>query len=220
MLWYFKNKQCYEYLNNLISNELTDRFYDSVYGNSSEMELYYALAYMKEHSISALSVIFPITELSVQYGREEDINKEFCDNNQIHYRYEERGGGCMVFYPDTIIFLDIYPTDNYLRQHHFTNDFVNFLIQKGINATTNNNDVMIDNKKVIGTISEILPAPYNDWVYFGASISINSDAELIDKICTKPMNKTPGALSDYGITTDEVVEWTLEWFDKHKNWEG
>lgn len=216
MLLYFKDKNFYEYPNTIVSNELTDRFYKSVYTNSSEMELYYALTYMKEHSISVLSAIFPITELSVQYGREEDINKEFCDNNHIHYRYEERGGGCMVLCPDTIIFLDIYPTDNYLRQHSFVNEFVKWLKQKGIDAFTNNNDVMIGNKKVIGTISEILPKPYNNWVYFGAVISINSDPDLINQICTKPMIKVPGALFDYGLTTEEVMNWTLEWFNANQ----
>ena len=88
MLWYFKNKQSFDHPSNkLIDNSLTQRFRNSVYENSNEMELYYALQYMKENNISALSVVFPIEDLSVNYGQEGDINKEFCDSNNIHYRY-------------------------------------------------------------------------------------------------------------------------------------
>lgn len=217
MLWYFNNKQSYEYPNNqIINNSLSRQFRNSVYEDSEEMELYYSLEYMKNNNISALSVIFPLKDLSVNYGGQNDINKDFCDNNNIHYRYEERKGGCMVLFPGNIIIQDVFPTDNFLRQHQFNNDFINWLKEKGINANTDNNDVMIGGKKVIGAVSTMLPEPYEGWVCFLASISINSDSELINQICTKPMKKIPGALSDYGITTEEVMQWTLDWFDKHQ----
>lgn len=217
MLWYFKNKQCYEYpLNQILNNSLTQRFHKSVYENSNEMELYYALYYMKENFISALSVIFPIEDLSVNYGVENDINKEYCDNNNIHYRFEQRSGGCMVLFPGNIITLDVYPADNFLKQHAFMHDFVDYLQTKGINATTNNNDLIINGKKVIGSLSEMLPEPYKGWMYFALSVSINIDENLISNVCTKNSVKTPGALSDYGITTEEVMNWLLEWFDAHK----
>jgi hypothetical protein len=36
---------------------------------------------------------------------------------------------------------------------------------------------------------------------------------LIKELCTKPMEKTPGGLSVYGITTGEVIKWLQEfWF--------
>lgn len=217
MVWYFNNEQAYEYpTNQIIDNLLTQRFHKSLYENSNEMELYYALQYMKENNIQNLSVIFPIKDFSINYGNENDINHEFCTVNNLHYRYENRSGGTMVFFPGNIVTCEIFTTDNFLRQHQFLNDFVNWLKIKNINATTNNNDLLIDNKKVIGAVSETLPEPYNNWVYFGLSISINSNSELINQICTKPMKKIPGALSDYGITTDEVMEWTLDWFDKHQ----
>lgn len=217
MLWYFKNKQSFDYPSNeLINNSLTQRFRNSVYENSNEMELYYALQYMKENNISALSVVFPIEDLSVNYGQEGDINKEFCDSNNIHYRYENRSGGCMVLFPGNIITLDVYPTDNFLRQHAYLNELVDYLKSKNINATTNNNDLMIDGKKIIGAVSETLPKPYKGWVYFAVSISINADSDLIDQICLKPMNKVPGTLSNYGITTEEIFNWTLDWFERNK----
>lgn len=217
MIWYFKNKQSYKYPSNqLINNTLTWRFQKSVYEHSEEMELYKSFQDMKNLNIPALSVILPLNELSVNYGNLEDINKDFCDANNIIYRFENRGGGCMVLFPGNIITHDVYPTDNFLRQHAFCKDFVDWLATKNILASTNNNDVMIEDKKIIGTVSYVLPEPYLGWTYFLSSISINSDTELIKNICTKPSIKTPGALSDYGITTEEVMEWVLNWFNNHK----
>ena len=217
MIWYYKDKNAYEYpQNNSIDNSLTQRFRNSVYEDSDEMELYYALAYMKENNLQALDVIFPIEDLSANYGREEDIDKEFCDNNHIHYRYENRSGGCMVLFPGNIITYTVFPSNNFLKQHNFLNDFTHWLRGKGINASTNNNDIMIDDKKVVGATSETLPEPYKGWVYFGLSISINSDPNLINQICTKPMKKIPGALSASGVTTEQVMNWTLEWFNANQ----
>lgn len=217
MIWYFKNKTAYNYPSNkLINNLLTQRFHKSLYESSNEMELYYALQYMKDNNISNLSVVFPIEDFSINYGNEKDINKNFCDINNLHYRYENRGGGTIVFFPGNIVTCEIFTTNNFLRQHKFLNDCVEWLKKKGLNATTNNNDLLIDGKKIIGAISETLPEPYKDWVYFGLSISINSDPDLINQICTKPMIKVPGALSDYGLTTEEVMNWTLEWFNANQ----
>ena len=217
MLWYFKNNNCYEYPETIISNLLTKRFHKSVYEDSTEMELFYSLQYMKNNNISNLSVIFPLEDLSINYGNQNDINKEYCDKNNIKYRYENRSGGCMVLFPGNIIIQDVYIADNFLKQHQFCNDFVNWLTNKGINATTDNNDVLIEGKKIIGTVSETLPEPYKGWVYFLTSISINIDTELISNVCLKPSAKIPGALSAYGITTEEVIQWTLEWFKSNEN---
>ena len=36
--------------------------------------------------------------------------------------------------------------------------------------------------------------------------SINMDLSLVNRICAKPMVKTPGALSKYGVTAEELLE--------------
>ena len=218
MIWYFKNDKCYEYPSNQqITNSLTDRFHYSVYENSDEMEIYYSLQYIKDNLIPNLSVVFPLDKLSVNYGFNNDINFEFCDKNNIQYRYEERGGGCMVLFPGNIIIQDVYRGLDLTRLNHFTKDFVEWLKMHGINAINNGNDVLVDGKKIIGTVGYVLPAPYQGWAYSLVSISINSNIDLINNICLKPSIKLPGALSTYGITTEEVMTWVLKWFNEYKN---
>ena len=218
MLWYSKNQEIFDYSSNeIINNNLALEFKNSIYGDSNVTDLYYALQYMKDNNITDLSVILPLDELSVNYGIENDINKEFCDKQHIHYRYENRAGGCIVFFPGNIIIHSVYPSTTFLRQHHYVNALVDYLQNKGINAFTNNNDVLINDKKIVGTVSQTLLGSYKGWIYFAAEISINADIELIDQICTKPMNKIPGSLSDYNITTEEIMEFTLNWFYTHPN---
>ncbi len=221
MIWYFKNDKCYEYPSNqVISNDLVDRFHHSVYENSDEMEIYYSLQYIKDNLISNLSVVFSLDELSVNYGFNNDINFEFCNKNNIRYRYEERGGGCMVLFPGNIIIQDVYRGFDFNRLKYFIHDFVEWLQMFGVDAIVNGNDVLVDGKKIIGTVAYVLPNPYKGWVYFLVSISINSDLDLINNICLKPSIKLPGALSTYGITTEEVMDWVLNWFNNHQYIEG
>lgn len=217
MIWFFNKGICYDFISNQkISNDLTKRFHNSVYENSSEMELWFALEYMKKNDINKLSVVLPIDELSVQYGDQNDFNKEYCDENNILYRYERRQGGCMVLFPNNILIFDIRPVEEYQITTSFETDFVSFLQNKHLNADIDKNDILIDNKKIMGQVAFPLPSPCEGLLYLGAQISINSDSELINQICTKPMKKIPGALSDYGITTEEVMQWTLDWFDRHQ----
>lgn len=218
MIWFFKNGICYDYLlNQEISNDLTKRFYNSVYENSTEMELWFALEYMKKNNINKLSVVFPIDELSVQYGDQQDFDKTYCDENNILYRYERRQGGCLVLFPNNILTLDIRPVEEQQIVRNFEGDFALFLQNKGLEVDIDKNDILVDNKKIVGQVAFPLPSPCEGLLYFGTQISINSDSELIDKICTKPMNKVPGALIDYGITTSEVMNWMLDWFNKNQH---
>lgn len=72
----------------------------------------------------------------------------------------------------------------------------------GITMTLNGNDHMIDGQKVIGHGSRM----FGGVLYTAIHIAIHTDLPLIRQICTKPMAKTPGALSDYGVTTEFVVQ--------------
>ena len=217
MLWYFNNQQCYSYPSNeLINNALSAKFIESIYGDSNITDLPYALTYMQENNIDDLSVILPIDVLSVNYGNANDINKDFCDQKHIHYRYENRSGGCMVFFPGNIIIHSVYSGTTFLKQHHYLNDLVIYLKNKNIIATTNNNDLLVGGLKAVGTVSEILPTPYEGKIYFAVQISINADADLISKICKKPAKKIPGALSNYNITTEEIMQFTLDWFNTYE----
>ena len=82
----------------------------------------------------------------------------------------------------------------------FISHFIEWLINKGLNAVYESNDILVDGYKVCG----MCITRYGRIDYTGGIISMNVNLEHIKAICRKPMKKVPKGLSDYGITTEEV----------------
>ena len=82
-----------------------------------------------------------------------------------------------------------------------------YLKEKNINVILADNDLLIDGKYKCGSYSS---RRFNDILYTAVHISINADADMIKSICTKPMNKIPKGLSEFGITTDEIKEFIIK----------
>lgn len=77
-----------------------------------------------------------------------------------------------------------------------------WLTERGINITRDENDVLADGKKVI---SWARATTLQGWCQSVVHFSIGAmDLDLVREICTKPMFKVPGALSLYGITADMI----------------
>ena len=77
------------------------------------------------------------------------------------------------------------------------------------------NDLMIDGKyKCAGSSSINLGDSRNPYIYTAAHISLNVDMELINHICLKEMKKIPKGLSDYGLTTQELVDMVIDIYNK------
>ena len=217
MLWYYKNKQSYLYPSHIkYTDDLTELTRKKHYENSQEDSIIPSLMLIKQQGITNAACIVPIEDLSVNYGVNKDVDFDFCDKNEIPYFFINRKGGAIVLFPGNIAVDAIFTAGSCNIAWDFLKDMVEYLKQKAIDAYLDGNDLMVSGKKVIGAVGEILPEPFNKYVYTGFSISINTDVELINQICTKPMEKIPGALSDYGITTEEVINWLLEWFNAHQ----
>lgn len=217
LLYIDKDKSFIDYESKkVISNSLTDAFKYSVYEDSDEMLLMYSLKYMKDNAIDNVTVVFPLDTLTVNYGNANDIDKEYCDLHGIQCRYENRSGGAMVLFPENIIVHDVRPAITFETQYSFMDRLVEYFKSKGLNATTSRNDILIDGNKVVGAVSDMLKGTYEGMMFFGLSISIHADPELVSRICMKPSVKPAGALSDYGITHEEMFDYILQWFDEHR----
>ena len=71
----------------------------------------------------------------------------------------------------------------------------------GAEIMLDGNDYMVNGRKVIGCGSRM----HDGVLYTAMHIAIHSNVELVRKICTKRMSKVPGALSEYGVTTEFVT---------------
>lgn len=151
-------------------------------------------------------------ETEVAYGWDEDFNKEYCDEHHIPYYAQKRDGGTIVCAKDNIGVAFVYENQKYkcFMLSKMLDDLCGYLKQKGLNATRSNNDVLIDGFKVASGCGVNIPPDYK-WAYDGAQISIYQDLDVIKNVCLKPMVKVPKALSDYGITTNEMLDFIDTW---------
>ena len=94
----------------------------------------------------------------------------------------------------------------------FIDYFLDWLKAKGLNATYESNDILVDGFKVCG----LCITRYGRIDYTAGFIGINTNLDHIKAICRKPMNKVPKGLSEYGITTEEVEKMFLEFCEQDK----
>lgn len=135
------------------------------------------------------------------------LNEEYCKTNHLEIYKTHNFGGTIVNFKGDICVANYQPTFNNFGAE-FLIDFKDWLRTKGLNAECEGNDVLIDNKyKVASFMSQYV----NGCLYTAIHISVNMDIELIKAICTKPMNKIPKGLTEYGITGKEIDEYVLNY---------
>jgi len=93
---------------------------------------------------------------------------------------------------------DINKTNGFLEKAK--NNLLALIKKHGYEATTDNNDILIDGYKVASYCSKRCGN-----VYFGVfQVSMNVDLNLINNISNKEMVKVPKSLSSYGLTSLEI----------------
>lgn len=135
-------------------------------------------------------------------GRLNTFDKNYCEENNIQVAYGLYLGGSIVAFPGdlSIMWVTWGKTD---APEQAVLKILNILKEKGIDAEIDENDVIADGKKVASWAGA---TTLNGWYQGVFHASINTDLELINKICTKPMDKIPGQLSDYGINAEMVLD--------------
>lgn len=111
-------------------------------------------------------------------------------------------GGTIVASPGDVqigIFTQGYKGDEYRKA--IIGRLMELLLENGHSASLEQNDILVNGKKVAGFGSRM----FGNILYTAFQISVNVDINLIKSICTKPMVKTPDGLSNYGVTTDHVL---------------
>lgn len=92
--------------------------------------------------------------------------------------------------------------------------FIDYVVQwlksKGLNATTERNDILVDGYKVCGMCIN----RYGRVDYSCGFIGINTNLDHIKAICRKPMVAVPKGLSEYGITTEEVEQMFIDFCEQ------
>lgn len=158
-------------------------------------------------------VIVKYLQPQVNYGFDDKPNFDYCEKHNIPCANIGRRGGTFVVNKDDIGFGFITKgLDNTIGISIY-NGVYEFLKSKGLNVHQKGNDVLVDGYKVFGWASHYYQE--YDAIYITAHITLSVNIELIQNICTKPMNKVPKGLNDFGITQKDVIEFLEKWGEEN-----
>lgn len=149
-------------------------------------------------------------EKSIFTSCEDQVNRDVCDNLGYEVLETMHNGGAVVVNEGDMSVVHFGEIGN-----EWMKNFALYLVEqykeKGLNATFDGNDVLVDGYKISG----ISARAYGHIQYSTIHIGINTNLEHIKAICTKPMVKVPKGLAEYGITTEEIEAMFLAYCDEN-----
>lgn len=121
----------------------------------------------------------------------------------------EPGRGIIIVSPGDLSFLVMRPYDETKTIcGEFEENILNFIKSRFPDASFNGNDITINDKKIIGTASNIL----NGMALFMFIASFNDNSELISQLCSPGHdNKIPSYIDDSVLSKNEFKNEIISW---------
>ena len=139
----------------------------------------------------------------VWVGLLDDVyDQEECKKHNLSVHQGHYYAGAIVNMPDDVS-ICITTWGNTTIGYDICQAVKNLLIGKNIEVAEDVNDILADGKKVASYCSVM---QVSGWCQTVVHISVGKmDIDLVKAICKKPMIKIPGSLSEYGITSDDII---------------
>lgn len=137
------------------------------------------------------------------------LNIEYCEENNIPiYPYNSFGGNIVATKEDYGLVI-ILPSFIDVSQQLILNKFIEILKKYFNNEfIVKDNDILMDNKKIIGSGNFGNDEIFLMLFYF----SMSDKGQLISNICGEPMtNKMPGHIDAVVLPTEQLVKELLSW---------
>lgn len=140
-------------------------------------------------------------------------DKTTYNNNENYFVINGKyAGGTLVMFPNDIVLTWV--TRESLWQN-FGIELMDFLKNNGVRFTKDlfdGNDIMINEKKIIGTTSKKI----GEYYYEGLFFSFNPDINIIKSICEKEMKKEPIGFSEFNITPETIIDFCKQFIKKYE----
>ena len=172
-----------------------------LFQNDALTHLQYCIQYKKEDMFYCV-----LEEVAVHYGKDGGFDHNVAAQRGLKMYDIKRIGGAMVTQPGDICYACI-SSQKLAFDERFVKYIKKKLLDKGLNVEWIKNDLLIDGKKFLGDMKTTLP---NGLYFYGGHISYQVNLPLIKEICTKPMEKIPTGLSEYGITHEKLEQWVKD----------
>lgn len=136
-------------------------------------------------------------------GSSRQVNVAQANNLGVKIVEIGHEGGTIIVGPGDIdigIFTTGYSGDTY--RVRIVDAIIAKIREQGHEALLDGNDICINGKKVAGFGSRM----FGNVLYTAIHVSVGINQEYIRTICTKPMQKVPDGLKNYGLTTSDILE--------------
>lgn len=146
--------------------------------------------------------LYSIIPSNIIYKGKGEINEQVAQANGYEiYNSIDFGGGIVATRGDVVII--IIKQDGWSVGQEFLDLVIGLLKGKGLNATQDSNDILIDGKYKVASFSSVNVGDAT--IYTGIQVCFHADAELIGQICLKHSTKIPKGLADYQVAQYEII---------------
>lgn len=150
--------------------------------------------------------LYGCTQHPVVLKGQGDIDEQYCKDNNIEVYSSFNAGGTIIMDKGDVDIV-VLKEKGWDIGKYLGDNILQYLKNKGLNVENNGNDILVDGTYKVASYSSInLGDAINHYIYTAGHISINPNLEMIKCICKKEMVKIPKGLSEYGITTEEIVD--------------
>ncbi len=184
--------------------------------NTWQPEVYYV-------DVSTLTTTLQNAIKNKQYGifiSTSDNSYAFHGNDEIDYELCEKlnvtpvelyyQGGTIIGGPNDFGIWIFTPTELQFTFYDFITGFYNILSKYISGIVINKNDFLLDNKKIMGSMSR---ATLNGYIW-AAQFSFTDQTQLIEKLCNKKSDKVPGYIENSKLTKEQFKIEVLKWLQK------
>lgn len=172
-----------------------------IYHNNEDFVQEYSRL-LKQRSVEKEIIFLNSNNYAVCCGRVETYNQNRIITNGLYIFSPDIHCGTTVVFPGDLSFI-VFTNDKTKSIKKIKYILDDFCFDNNIEYTINKNDVIVNNKKCM---SYAMSNTTNCSIIF-SHISIFSDINLINKICVKPMDKIPGSLFEYGVTSEKILDY-------------
>lgn len=144
------------------------------------------------------------------YHGTEDIDYALCAELGMDVVELGYNGGSLVGTADDLGLMVIAPADIGLDANYFLQKYQSILAQSFDNVAIDNNDILIDGKKVMGGYSDQVGGSF----VYASQFSFADSSALIAQICKKQSAKTPGYIDPQVLSCGQLKQEVLAWLQK------
>lgn len=165
-----------------------------------------------QHAVAARepSVFWPCCSNDFVWHGTDVLDYDECSKQNIDVLEMGYAGGTIVSGPEDFSFGVLLPESIDVNAGYFLGRLSELFLSYGLNSTTSGNDILIDGRKVVGSMSFRTDGLF----FFGCQISYVDHTAQIQQLCHKQSAKAPGYVDPMKLPKETLKREVMAWLQK------